>query len=131
MLIYNVPFIIPNATVLNANINSQACQLQDMYGYAIQVVIAGTPTGTIKLQLSCDPVPPKSLVFGSNGSVTYTPTNWTDVANSSQSVSAAGSVYWNEPGLAGYNYVRVVYTDGSSGASTATITAATFNGKGE
>lgn len=126
---YNLPNIIAAATVLNANRNSIAVQLENMFCYAIQITIAGTPTGTAKLQMSNDPVPKANLVIGVNGLITYTPVYWTDVANSSTAVSAAGSIYWNQADIA-YNYVRVVYTDGSSGMSTATITAANFNGKG-
>lgn len=40
MLIYNKQNIIPAATILNANVNSAAMQLENMLGYAIQVVIA-------------------------------------------------------------------------------------------
>ena len=116
-------------TVLNANINGPAMQLENSYGYSIQLVITGTPTGTFKLQGSCDPVPAPSQMFGANGVVTYTPTNWTDIANTSDAVSAAGSLLYNLEGTF-YNYVRVVYTDGSSGSSTAVLTVSTFNSKG-
>ena len=130
MLIYNLQNIIPLNTVMNTTINSKALQLENMFGYSIQIVFTGTPTGTFKLQASADPVSKANQVFGANGVVTYTPTNRTDIANSSQSVSAAGNIMWNYNQLAGYNYVRVVYTDGSSGSSTAIITVAEFNGKG-
>ncbi len=130
MLIYNKQNIIPAGTVMNATINSAAMQLENMYGYAIQIVFTGTPTGSFKLQSSCDPVTQASQVFGANGAVTWTPTNWTDITNSTFTVSAAGNLEWNYSQLAGYNYVRVVYTDTSSGNSTAVITVAQFNGKG-
>ena len=129
MLIYNVQNIIPASTVMNTTLNSQALQLENMFGYAIQIVFTGTPTGTFKLQSSCDPVTKANKVFGANGAVVYTPTNWTDIANSSFTVAAAGNVEWNVTDV-GYNYVRVVYTDGSSGGSTAIVTVAQFNGKG-
>jgi hypothetical protein len=130
MLIYNVPNIIPANTVMNATINSSAIQLENNYGYSIQIVFTGTPTGSFKLQSSSDPVTKASLNFGANGAVTYTPTNWTDIADSTFTVTAAGNVMWNYTGLAGYNYVRVVYTDTSGGTSTAIIVSSTFNGKG-
>lgn len=130
MLVNNVPNIIPAGTVMNATINSLAMQLQDIYGYAIQIAFTGTPTGSFKLQASADPVTKASQVFGGNGVVTYTPANWTDIDNSTQEVTVAGNVIWNYTGLAGYNYVRVVYTDSSSGDSTAIITVAQYNGKG-
>lgn len=124
MRVYNVPNIIPAATVLNTTVSSTPMQLYEMYGFSIQVIITGTPTGTFKLQASDDPVYASSVPAGAR-----VVTNWTDVAGSSQSVTAAGSVMWSATD-AMYNFIRVVYTDASSGASTAVITSATFNGKG-
>lgn len=124
MRVYNVPNIIPAATVLNTTVNSTPMQLYEMYGFSIQVVVTGTPTGTFKLQASNDPVYASNIPAGAR-----VVTNWTDVASSSQVVSAAGSVMWSATD-AMYNYVRVVYTDASGGASTAVITSCTFNSKG-
>ena len=129
MLIYNVQNIIPAGTVMNTNLTSQVLQLENMYGYAIQIVWTGTPTGSFSLQASCDPVTQANQKFGPNGVVTYAPTNWSTVANSSYAVSAAGDNMWSYGELAVYNYVRVVYTDGSSGDSTATITVSQANMK--
>ena len=124
MKVYNVPNIIPASTVMNADITSTEMQLYHMYGFSIQVTFTGTPTGTFKLQASDDPVYASNIPAGAR-----VVTNWTDVANSSQVVTAAGSVMWSATD-AMYNYIRVVYTDGSAGASTAIITSCTFNGKG-
>ena len=118
MRVNNEPNIIPAGTVMNADINSVAIPLNQIFGYAIQIFFAGTPTGTFKLQSSCD---------ANSGNIF--PTNWTDISNSSFSVSAAGNVEWNVADSF-YNWVRVVYTDGSSGNSTATITTSTCNIKG-
>lgn len=125
MRVVNIPNIIPENTVLNTNINSAAIPLYQIFGYSIQAVFTGTPTGTFKLQASDDPVPQAAQA----ASGVYTATNWTDIANSSQSVTAAGSIIWNVSEVM-YNYVRVVYTDGSGGASTAIVTASTANLKG-
>lgn len=122
--IYNKQ-IIPAGTVMNATINSLAMQLQNSMFYNIQIVYTGTPTGTFKLQASSD----NSATMTAAGQTPYSPTNWTDVLDSSQAVSAAGSIMWNVE-WASYNFVRVVYTDGSGGASTAVITVATMNVKG-
>lgn len=119
---YPAKNIIPLNTVMNANINSSAQQLLASISYAIQIVFTGTPTGTFKLQASNDVYP------NPTPNVTW-PVNWSDVANSSFSVAAAGNVMWTVE-FPGYNYVRVVYTDGSSGSSAAIITSATFNAKG-
>lgn len=94
-----------------------------MYGYSIQAVWTGTPTGTFKLQASCDPCNP----YEPNQ---YVPINWTDIANSSAAVSAAGNFTWNIF-WASYNWVRMVYTDGSGGTSTAVLTSVLFNAKGQ
>ncbi len=101
-----------------------------MFGFAIQIVFTGTPNGTFKLQASCDPVPNARETVGANGVVTFSPTNWTDVTNSSFTVVSSGSVFWNYDETVNWTYVRVVYTDASSGSSTAVITSSRFNGKG-
>lgn len=129
MIVYNTPNIIPVNTVMNSTINSLAMQLENMFGFAIQIIFTGTPTGSFKLQSSCDPVPKQSGVVQANGVILYAPVNWTDIANSTFAVAAAGNVEWNFNGSF-YNYVRVVYSDTSGGSSTAVITSAVFNGKG-
>jgi len=116
--------LIPINQVMNTTINSNPIPLQDTYIFSIQIVFTGTPTGSFKLQESCDPV---SLATAT-GLQTGLPTRWTDIANSSFTVSAAGNVGWNFQ-FPGYNWVRIVYTDSSSGSSTAVITSTTFNGK--
>lgn len=123
MRVYDVPLVL-NQTTMNANLVSTPIQLYQMFGYAIQLVWTGTPTGTFKLQASADPVPQ-----GPPASASTMPTHWSDIANSNQAVSAAGTYMWNIPD-AMYNYVRLVYTDTSGGLSTAVITVKIFNGKG-
>lgn len=127
MKVYNTPNIIPANTVMDANINSSPMQLEWMIGFSIQIVFTGSPTGSFKLQASCDPLSSKGTGF--NGDVSYVPTHWTDIADSSQSVTAAGNIEWNMSEVM-FNWVRVVYTDGSGGLSIAVITSAVFNGKG-
>lgn len=119
-----VPLFAPN-TVLNANLNSAPMQLYNMFGYSIQIVFTGIPTGTFKLQGSCD----STYISKTNSLSPQVPTNWSDIANSSQAVTAAGNFVWNVSDVM-YNFVRLVYTDTSGGASTAILTVATFNGKG-
>lgn len=120
---YNYQIPLTNHT-MNTTITSPAMQLKNMVGYTIQIVFTGTPTGSFKLQASADPY--------NQAAPTQPypePNNWTDVASSTFVVAAAGNVEWNTY-YAMYNYVRFVYTDGSSGSSTATITSSVFNGKG-
>lgn len=104
---------------MNANIFSQALQLRNMYGYAIQAFWTGTPTGTIKLQGSCDPWSPAPFI----------PTNWSDLDQTSLTISNAGNELWNVFDVM-YNWVRFVYIDASGGTSNAILTSAVFNGKG-
>lgn len=128
MKTYPVPNIIPKNTVMNANLTSSAQQLQNAIGFAIQVVFTGTPTGTFKLQASADPADAANAT-GKFTAILTKPNNWTDITDSSQAVSAAGDITWNYTSP-NYNWVRVIYTDGSSGTSPAVIVSCTFNGKG-
>lgn len=120
---YNKTILTP-PVVMNTTITSAPLQIQNLFGFSIHVVFTGTPTGTFKLQGSNDP-----LYDGPPSSQPATPTNWSDIDDSSEGVSAAGDFMWNVTD-AMYNWVRLIYTDGSSGASTAVITSAIFNGKG-
>lgn len=114
----------------NVSSNSQYQPLRSIYTYAIQAIITGTPTGSIKLQASADPET-NDTQYNTSASLppSVAPVNWVDITGSTFAVSTLnGSVMWNVD-FVGYNYVRVSYTDTSSGASTATMTI-TFNGKG-
>lgn len=125
---FNVTNLIPAGTVMNQNINSSPQQVYSVFSGAIQVVFTGTPTGTFKLQASADSAFSGNATSAGSG-LNASPVNWTDVSGSSNAVAAAGSLMYNiiEPG---YNWLRLVYTDGSGGASTAVITSCTVNGKG-
>lgn len=109
-----VPLVSP---ILSANRNSEPIPLKNIFMYSIAAIIAGTPTGTIKLQVSNDPETNDSMP--SNNSQPQ-PTHWIDLANSSVAVSAAGETMWSVKDCS-YNWVRVSYVDGSSGSSTATM----------
>lgn len=107
------------AQVMNTNFNSAPYDMQQVYGCAIQAYWTGTPTGTLKLQASCDPA---TSYNSGNAAGSNVVTNWTDIAGSSQVVSAAGNFIWNNFDIM-YTWIRLVYTDGSSGASTAVLNA--------
>jgi len=111
-----------SGVTMNTNLASTAEAIPDIYGYCIQAVFTGTPTGTFKLQASNDAF--KQVT----PSTPQVPVNWTDIANSSVDVTAAGDYTWNVIG-AFYPFVRLVYTDTSGGTSTAVLTA-TINIKG-
>lgn len=125
MRVVNIPNLIPVNTVLNAALTSITIPLYQIYGYAVQVVFTGTPTGTFSLNGSCDPVPQAAQAAPG----VYTAKNWTAIPNSSVSVSAAGNILLNVTDVM-YNYVQLVYADTSGGSSTAVLTVSTFNGKG-
>ena len=116
MRVYNSVFEIDQP--LNASFEGEALQLNQMYGYSIQVVWTGTLNGSFKLQASCD----------ANNSG-YDPVNWTDISDTATTISQDGDFMWNVL-YCMYNWVRLVYTDASGGTSTAILTTATFNGKG-
>ena len=127
---YNKPNIFPSSTILNTNATSIALQLEDMYGYSIQVAFSGGANGQFKLQASSDPVPKQTIPTPSSG---YVANNWTDITGSTALtptvVASTGNIMWNYTGSQ-YDFVRVQYQDNSGGASTAVIVSSVFNGKG-
>lgn len=110
-----------DGTDMTSTILSESVWLENMANAAIQIVFTGTPNGTFKLQASCDE-PSKNVPAKS------TPQNWTDVVDSSQAVVAAGNHIYEMQNI-GYTFVRVVWTDTSSG-SPSTITSIRFMVKG-
>lgn len=110
-------------TSLGASLNMRPIWLGHIANYSIQIFFSGTPSGTFKLQISNDVGQPQA----SGDAQKYNGvSNWTDVADSSISVSAAGDVAW-EVQNSGSEWVRVVYT---RSASTGTITSARAKLKG-
>ncbi len=108
---------------MSTNINFKPIYLGSIVNYAIQIFFTGSPSGQFKLQMSNDvgnpSAPKESLQFEAV-------TNWTDVADSSFSVAAAGNVMWDVQNTGG-EWVRVVYTDAGG---TGTITSARSKVKG-
>lgn len=107
--------------LLNANYNSPAVPLKNIFMFNIAAIVSNIPTGTIKLQVSNDPETNDTIPL-------IAPPNWVDLLGSSFSLSSSGKTMWNVHEVA-YNYVRVTYIDTSSGLSNATMSI-TFNGKG-
>lgn len=110
-----------NATLMNTTLTSAAVAVDQYWGFSVQAAVAGTPTGTIKIQVSSDP-------FQGGVPAPPVPTNWTDLTSGSAALSAAGTTIFNVPNSA-YSWMRVIYTDGSSGAATSTLSVR-INGKG-
>lgn len=119
MLVNNVALTLSGTDMSAASITSNAINMSKVINIAIQVVFTGSPVGEWKLQGTCDP----QSGLGNQISVT----NWTDIANSAQSISAAGNVGWNLS-MQGWSAIRVVYTKTSG---TGTVTVARMNSQGE
>ncbi len=109
-------------TDMSVNIISVPIWLGHIVNYSIQLEFTGSPVGTFKLQYSDDEgnpsLPPPTQYEGVS--------NFTDVAGSSQAITAAGNHMWDVANC-GSCWVRFVYTKGSS---TGTLTGARFNVKG-
>lgn len=108
---------------LSSNQTSDPVWLGHIANYSIQIVFSGTPGGNFKLQMSNDEGRPQAAQEADKD---YGVVNWTDIADSALTVSAAGDVAWNYRDC-GYRWVRVVWTQTSG---TGTITSIRFNVKG-
>lgn len=112
---------IITAGSMGASTNSIGIDLNQILNCSIQAVWTGTPTGTLKIQVSNDNVP-----YGTSSNPSANVVNWTDYTGSSQSLSgSAGNFVWNMLD-SGYRWIRLVYTRSSG---TGTINAAIV-GKG-
>jgi hypothetical protein len=115
----NVPFTALNALDASASKTSAAIDASQLIAASVQVIMTGSsPTGTVKVQASNDA--PQA------GNLPYAPTNWTDVASLTVSVSAATSYLIPKFDCA-YRWIRVVYTFTSgTGTVTAEVNAIGF-----
>lgn len=111
-----------SGTDLESNQTSLPVWLGHIALFSVQVVITGSPNGTLKLQASNDNG--ANDIYLANASII----NWTDIPNQSASISSAGSVIFNVPD-SGYKWFRLVWIDASSG-SPSTITSARYMLKG-
>ena len=106
---------------LTSNLTSSPIHLSHVANYSVQVVFSGTAiTGTFKLQGSNDK--------GANADAIADASiqNWTDLAGSSEAVTASGDILWNAQNI-GYKWVRLVWTD--AGTTSGTISG-TYTTKG-
>lgn len=105
-------FVVDSATSLGASANGTAIPVdKNQYGFSVQAVISGasSPVGTYKIQASID--------------AAATPTNWSDVNNTTVAVSDNVNILHSFPADHNYRWVRTVYTRTSGSASMTT----TFN----
>lgn len=116
--------LVLSGTNMNTDITSDPIWIGHIINYSIQLVFTGaSPTGTFKLQASLDAGQPQNPVEANRDTGI---TNWTDIAGSSQAISAAGNHMYTVEN-AGYQWVRVVWT---AGVSVGTLTSARFFAKG-
>lgn len=108
---------------MSASFTLNPVYLGHIVNYALQLFFTGSPVGTFKLQASNDPG--RTYLPGQLPQ-SDTVVNWTDIAGSSQAISAAGDIMWDVQN-AGYTWVRIVYTKTSGSGS---VTIARFNVKG-
>jgi hypothetical protein len=106
--------VLLNAGDASVNFQTPHGLVAYVFGYNIQLIIAGTPVGVVSLQGSSDPVPEANFKVPS-----FTVANWTDIAGSSQNVTGAGTLDYNMADSY-YNWVRVIYTS-TSGTGTITV----------
>lgn len=95
--------LVVSSTDLSSSMTSNGIFVERCTEYSIQLVFTGTPVGEFKLQGSLD---------------AGTPSNWTDITGSEESITEAGDILWNAQGV-GYRWVRLVYTS-TSGTGTLT-----------
>lgn len=123
-----IPNQLATGLVLNATRNGIAQQVNNTMSFSAQVTFTGTPTGSFHLEASNDPSS-AAVASGQYSNPTNAVSHWSTIANSTFVVSAAGDVMWDYDSP-GFNWVRIVYNDSSSGASTAVIASAVINIKG-
>jgi hypothetical protein len=104
-----------------ASVTSETINLENILFLAIQAIWSGTPTGTIKLQASCDVGRENTGNLDGVGV-----SNWTDVPSATLSPAGSASSGFIELKESGFKWARLVYTrSGGSGSLTAR-----FNAKG-
>lgn len=114
MRVYNEALPISNSGDMSqATLTSDPIYLEHQFGFALQAVYTGTPTGTLKLQASCDE--------GTNDNGAGV-TNWTDISGATAALAgAAGNSFFNISDVH-YKWARLVYTrTGGVGTLTAQV----------
>lgn len=112
-----------DGTDMQSNIESKPLWLAHIIHYSVQTVYTGTPNGTLKIQGSND----DGVGTNDPKKVDANIQNWTDLGVS-DTITAAGSTMFNVENC-GYKWVRLVWTDSSSGIGS-TISSCRFNVKG-
>jgi hypothetical protein len=97
-------FAIVTAGDMSGAITSSPVRMDQTSSLSIQAVFTGSPAGSFKVQISNDDA---------------SPTNWSDYANSTVTISGAGNQAWDIWAVAA-KWVRLIYTpSGGSGTLNA------------
>jgi hypothetical protein len=103
-----------SAIPANASKNSAFLWADKMLRVSVQAVATAANVGSIQMQFSND------AITGSQGAQ-VAPTNWTNLGSP---VTLSGTTPVAIPYMeVSYEYLRLVYTDASSGTATGTVTA--------
>lgn len=111
---YNTIFVTNQA--LNAGSTSQAHQVLDGKVYSVQTVFTGSTCHfSAKIQICSD-------AYVNTAGYNPPDAHFSDLDNSSITFTQAGNFNYNV-NVVGYNWVRLVLTDLSSGSNNGTLTA--------
>lgn len=114
-----LPFSPISNVVANATITSAPIDCSQLFKMSVQVVVAGgTATGSMQMQVSNDHSTGAQLFNN------QTFTNWSNLG-SPVTVTTTGSQLIAQQDVC-YKAIRAVYTDGSSGSGSATISVNLF-----
>ncbi len=103
-----VQIVSPVVDNMNANLTSTVICLDGIQELSLHGFWTGTPVGTLKVQISNDPVPTTGINPGANV------VNWTDLSGTSQDAGgAAGDFNWGL-NFCRYGWLQLIYTAGSS-----------------
>jgi len=106
-----------------SSFNLKPVYLGHICNFSIQLVFTGSPGGNFKLQMSNDL---GRIDAASEAEQEASISHWTDIADSAQTISAAGDHAWQFEN-AGFRWVRVVWT-ATSGSGTLTHAVANVKG---
>lgn len=98
---------IENEDASDNNIESDPIKTEFVVMASLQAVSTGTSTGTVKIQVSNDPI-------------TAVPTNWTDLSGATVNVTAASKVIIPKYDSC-YNWTKIVYTKNNGDTGTLSV----------
>lgn len=101
--------LFTNGDMSLSTLTSAPISLYSIFGYSIQLEFTGSPNGSFSVYVSSDP-------FTSNQAGLPAPTNFSLLADSTLSISAAGDIMYNI-NECNYNWFKIIYTKASGTGS--------------